>query len=263
MEWTKESDNYYTCGEWLIEKRVDVWMLFSPWDESKPLTIGFEPDFLKVVAENTSKHIKIIVPFWQSNEESFDFSTMYTEEWVEKLYRAVERNLDMPFEFICITDKPREFSEPNICQTMFKDPDNIGYHSCIECFQWGGPAIVMGLDTVITGDITPLAEYCMKPGNKMALPIDPNFTRIRLACNGITLLPPGHEEIYLTHEGQNDMEWQREFPHVFIDDIFPWKVKSYKKHVKKRGLGKCSIVFFHGLEKPHEIEEDFVREHWK
>ena len=205
--------------------------------------------------------IKIIVPFWQPNDNSFDFSTMYTEEWVEKLYRGVDRNLDLPFEFICVTDREREFKE-DIKQVMFKDPENCGYWSCIECFQWDGPAIIMGLDTVITGNITELARYALTPGKLMAMPIDPNFTNPPIACNGVTLLPPGYEEIYLTHNGENDMEWQREFPHVFIDDVFPWKVKSYKKHVKKRGLGRCSIVYFHGKEKPHEIDEEFVREHW-
>lgn len=204
--------------------------------------------------------LKVITLLWEPNSGSFQFSRMYDESWVEKLYRGVKRNLHMPFEFICITDRPREFSEP-IIQVPFRKPEDIGYHSCIESFQWGGPAIIMGLDTVITGDITSLGEYCMNPANKMALPIDPYFPN--QACNGVTLLPPGNEEIYLTHQGENDMVWLRGFDHVYIDEVFPWKVKSYKGHVRKRGLGDVRIVFFHGEDKPHQIDDEFVKEHWK
>ena len=206
--------------------------------------------------------IKIIVPFWDANENSKSFSSMYTTEWVEKLYRGVKRNTTYDFDFVVLTDRIREYDEP-VEQVLFNDLENIGYHSCIECFRFGGPAIIMGLDTVITGDIDRLVEYCYKTDNKMALPIDPNFTNPPIACNGVTLLPPGNEEIYLTHNGENDMEWLRTFDHVFIDDVLPHRVKSYKKHVGKRGLGKLSVVYFHGEGKPHQLDEEWIDEHWK
>lgn len=204
--------------------------------------------------------IKIVTLLWDPNDESFDFSKMYDESWVEKLYRGVERNISTPFEFVVITDRYREFSEP-ITQVLFKDPENIGYHSCIEAFQWDGPAIIMGLDTVITGDLTLLVEWCMNERNPMALPMDPYNPN--QACNGVTLLPPGNQDIYLTHTNENDMVWLRKFSHVYIDDVLPHRVKSYKGHVKTRGLGKQSIVYFHGAEKPHELSEDWIEQHWR
>jgi len=45
----------------------------------------------------------------------------YSEEWVEKLYRSIERNYSDEFRFICLCDKRYEFIEP-IESIRFLDP---------------------------------------------------------------------------------------------------------------------------------------------
>lgn len=195
---------------------------------------------------------------WDANSRSRDFSRMYDEEWVHKLYRGFRRNLTVPFRFVCFTDRPRIF-DPGIEQEaiLAKRPD---YGACIEAYRTDGPMILAGLDTVIVGNIDHLATWCEKT-DVQALPRDPYHPRI--ACNGVALVPRGWTRIAHQHKGENDMEWVRKFPHRFIDDLFPGEVVSFKGHVKKRGLGNARIVYFHGQEKPHQLPGvGWIKEHW-
>lgn len=196
---------------------------------------------------------------WQANRKSRDFSTMYSPAWVDKLFFGFERNLTLPFKFVCFVDKSYSFKNPiEQVQIKSKRPD---YSTCIEPYSLGEPMILCGLDTVVVGNIDELAEYCLAR-TKLALPRDPY--RPNIACNGVALVPSGHREIATKHRGQNDMEWVRRFPHVFIDDVFPGKVRSYKGHVEKHGLGDTRIVYFHGSKKPHELGHlDWIGEHWR
>lgn len=196
--------------------------------------------------------------FWEANENSPKFSRCYDESWVEKLYRGFARNLSQPFRFVCFTDRKREFSEP-IRQRRIKAeaPDSS---TCIEPYSMGVPMILVGLDTIVTGNCDELADYCMT-ADRIALPCDPYHPHF--ACNGVALVPGGWEKIGLTHQGQNDMAWCRSFPHNFIDDLFPGQVQSFKGTVKKSGLGDTKICYFHGLEKPHELPDvAWIKRHW-
>jgi hypothetical protein len=202
--------------------------------------------------------ITIATLFWQHNDRSKVFSQSYNEEWVEKLYRGFDRNMTVPFRFVCFTDRQRVFSEP-IEQVRIRDP-KPSYATCIEPYRLGVPMILVGLDTVVVGNCDHLAEHCFA-SNVLALPRDPFHPRI--ACNGVALVPEGMKRIGLEHRGQNDMEWVRSFPHEMLDDIFPGEILSYKVHVKKNGLGNARIVYFHGQEKPHQLPDvEFIKRHW-
>lgn len=197
---------------------------------------------------------------WEPNGASKGFSRCYTEEWVEKLYCGFVRNLTQPFRFVLFTDRDRVFSEP-IEQIVQPDLGQGGYGDCIRPYAMNEPMILCGLDTVVVGNIDHLAEYCLTE-KRFALPRDPNHPSI--ACNGVALVPAGHGLIGTAHEGENDMEWVRRFPHRLTDRLFPGQIVSYKGEVEKRGLGDARIVYFHGLKKPHELQHvDWVKEHWQ
>ena len=207
--------------------------------------------------------ITIACPFWQANDASKSFSTMYDEAWVEKLYRGFARNLTVPFNFVVFTDRVRKFSEP-ISQELLTNP-RPGYGDCLEPYRLGEPMILVGLDTVVTGNIDHLAEYCLT-ADKIALPKAvylPNTV-----CNGVALVPAGFDWIWHDFDGQGgdqaDMVWLRKQDYAVIDDLFPGHVVSYKGHVKARGLGDARIVFFHGADKADQIaaQTPWVREHW-
>jgi hypothetical protein len=197
---------------------------------------------------------------WDANRLSKDFSRIYSEEWVEKLYRGFARNLTAPFRFVLYTDRERAFTAP-VEQIVEPGLGQGGYGDCIRPYAMGVPMILVGLDTVVTGNCDALAEYCLT-ANRFALPLDPYHPNI--CCNGVSLTPAGHGLIATAHEGENDMVWCRSFPHRVIDRVFPGQVVSYKGHVEKRGLGDARIVYMHGLKKAHELTHlDWVREHWR
>lgn len=196
--------------------------------------------------------------FWGANERSASFSQCYNELWVERLYDGFKRNLTIPFEFVCFTDRPRHFCRPITQRTLEHRP--IGYGSMIEPFKLDGPNIIVGLDTVVTGNVDALARHCLN-GNTMLLPRDPFFPS--QACNGVALVPEGYKAVWEQWKGENDMEWVRNFPHEYIEKHFPGWVESYKGRIRQHGLGEARIVYFHGKEKPHELLDiPWVKEHW-
>ena len=207
--------------------------------------------------------ITVATLLWESNRHSRDFSSMYSEAWVEKLYRGFARNLTQPFRFVCYTDRPRTFREP-IVQARIASAEP-SYADCIQPYEMGEPMILVGLDTVICGNIDHLADYCLT-GDVIALPVDPYAKGRggeRIACNGVALVPAGHEHVFTAWNGENDMDWMRRNEHVFIDDIWPGEVVSYKANVRKNGLGAARICYFHGQEKPHQLAAgNPILEHW-
>lgn len=120
--------------------------------------------------------------------------------------------------------------------------------------------ILVGLDTVVTGNCDHLVDYCYT-AEHFALPRDP-YNKAQ-ACNGVALVPAKHGHIGHDHNGENDMEWVRKFPHNYIDDLFPGQVNSYKGHVESYGLGDTRICYFHGMKKPHQLSrEPWIKKHW-
>jgi hypothetical protein len=199
--------------------------------------------------------------FWEANRHSKSFSSMYDQTWVEKLYRGFARHLTHPFEFICFTDRHRDYEEPIAQEPLTNHVPS--YADCIEPYRLGRPMILVGLDTVITGNIDHLAEYCLTE-HRIAVPLDPY--KPEQVCNGVALVPAGNSHVFDRWQGENDMEWIRRQDPAVIDTLFPGQVLSYKGHVKPDGLGDARIVYFHGPEKMHEPpvrDLDWVRTNWR
>lgn len=206
--------------------------------------------------------ISIATCLWRPNFKSFGFSKCYDETWVNKLYRACRRNLSVDFDFYCFTDEDEyEFEHEEIIHRPALE-ENPGYDAYIEPFQIEGPLIVIGLDTIIVGNIDYLADLAQNY-DKLYLPKDPYFDR---ACNGIAIRGPGLAEIYDKHAGQNDMDWLNMFDYELIDDLYPDSVVSFKQRVRQRNWSDSfSIVYFHGNPKMNQSivsELDWVKRHW-
>lgn len=203
--------------------------------------------------------ITVATMLWRPNEGSRSFSQCYTPEWVDRLYRGFARNLMQPFEFVCFTDRAYRFSEP--VEQMAIETDRPDYGCYIEPFRLDVPMILVGLDTVVIGNCDQLADYCL---HETTLALPRAVYRPNTACNGVALIPAGHRHVYDSWRGENDMAWLRRQRYALIDDLFPGQVASYKGHVKEHGLDGVSICFFHGEEKPHELEPgEPVLEHWQ
>jgi hypothetical protein len=205
--------------------------------------------------------LTVATMLWDANAHTRDFSLGFDEAWVEKLYRGFRRNLvRTKFAFVCYTDRQREFEEP-IYQRRIKT--KVPEYGCyVEPFADDGPMILVGLDTVIVGQIDHMADYA-RQGNTLALPRDPYAPE--RSINAVAIIPPGNQHVATSWRGENDMVWLRRFHCKFIDDLWPGQVLSLKAHmVRDRGLQGARIVYCHGKPKPHELGHlDWVREHWR
>lgn len=76
----------------------------------------------------------------------------YSQEWVEKLKRGVERNLAVQHRFVCLSNE-----DVSCCDTLPLLHDWPGFWSKIELFRaFVGETLYLDLDVLVTGDITPL-----------------------------------------------------------------------------------------------------------
>lgn len=202
--------------------------------------------------------ITVATCFWEPNAKSAPSSRCYTPEWVDKLYRGFKRNLTEPFRFVVLTDKEYTFTK-GIEQERLSTTEP-GWECMIEPFRIDGPLIVVGLDTIIRGNIDRFAHWC-RTADKIALPRSPGKP---YACNGVALVPAGKTDVYASWNGENDMEWLRTFPHAFIDDIWPEQVVSFKQYARPKGPRRSRIVYFHGSPKMHDVLDlPWVKEHWR
>lgn len=182
-----------------------------------------------------------------------NWSTCYTPEWVDKLFRGVTRNYSQPFRFVCLTDKPYKFEE-NIEQGALWT--NNWYTACQQLYGVEADRLLlMGLDTIVTGNLDDILAY----NGVLAVPRDPYHPES--PCNGVVLCPTRKD---LAHSpAQSDMRVLDKYPRDWLDDLFPNQIKSYKVHVLKDGLGDARIVYFHGEPKPHILNDQWIKENWK
>lgn len=195
---------------------------------------------------------------WDPRPDGLATSRCYDETWVDKLYRGFARNLSRPFELAVFSDRLRSYAEP-VRQHLLARPE-AGYGCCIEPFKLDTPTLIVGLDTVVVGNCDDLAAGC-ETGRLIGLPKSPGKP---YACNGVALVPAGWRCVFDHWRGENDMEWLRRWPHAFLDDELPGRVKSWKLQARPDGLGDARIIYFHGEAKPHQLGDlPWIREHWR
>ena len=151
------------------------------------------------------RQIAVATMLWDANRASYDFSSMYDESWVLKLFRGVQRNLtSCTPRFVCYVDRPRHLPGWIEQRKIANDPPT--YRDFTQPYELGGPMMLMGLDTVIVGNLDAFAEHCLS-ARRMALPAA--IYRKNTVCNAVALVPAGHEWVYATWDGSNDMAWLR------------------------------------------------------
>ena len=205
--------------------------------------------------------ITICSLLWEPNEHSHEFSRAYDETWAVRLFNGFRRNLkQVPYRCVLYTDRERDLPK-NIEQVVQPDLGVNGYGDCIRPFEMNVPMILVGLDTLVIGNIDKLARWCIEHPGELALPKHPHED---WSINGVTLWGGHNRSIFDDWRGENDMDWIRTFPHTRIEALWPGKVISYRAHFRPNGPGKARVIFFHGRMKFNELMEDqYIRQHWR
>lgn len=201
----------------------------------------------------------------------------YGREYVDKIKRGFEKHLNVPHEFVCLTDD---------CYADFCRPlkhDWPGWWSKIELFapgQFNGPVIAVDLDTVLVGDLAPLIQHehpfvMMRDfqlpdrANSCLMYWEGDYSFIyEKFCED----PAHYQEIYhrtpllgdqamievsLMKAGQYPALWQDVLPAPFL--------RNFQLEIEKQGMGwsDASLVWWTWTPKPHDLRTHrLIKEHW-
>jgi len=196
---------------------------------------------------------------------------------VNKLKRMVDKCLDLPHQFVCLTN----LSVISGIDIIPLKNDWKGWWSKIEIFRpnlFSGRILYFDLDTVILNDITDMVHH-----EKDFIGLRP-FHSGRAACPGyvasgiMSWNTDGtfdflYEEFnYQLHTNvyKGDQDYismalrQHGITPSYWQDIVPG-IYSYKQHIRrdKRLLKGAKVVCFHGLPRPHQLREGWVIRAWR
>ncbi len=205
--------------------------------------------------------ITVASMLWDANAKSHELSRCFDETWVTKLYNQFKRNLTVPFEFKLFTERPRRLPI-DIEQIPIKTL--TPHWGCyIEPFALNEPMILVGLDTLIVGNIDHMAQWCLAGTGEIALPRNPY--KLEQSINAVALVQSNCNYISEQWRDENDMEWLRKFPCQYIDDLWPKQVLSYKAHRQWPAPSPgCKIVYFHGKPKMDELKTNaWIMKAWQ
>ncbi len=201
---------------------------------------------------------------------------VYSAEWVAKLQRGIERNLDRPHRFVCLSD----IEVP--CERIPLENDWPGWWSKIALFKPGvitGPSLYLDLDTILSGPINVTELLNNGPDFAMLQ----NFWVEDMVGSGVMWFSGENvphqvyskfvrqPDAYIAHYARNENgpyigdqafifdTLGRDVP--FINDYLTG-IKSYKLHCKRRLPEDASIICFHGVPRPSEVKAEWMERHW-
>jgi hypothetical protein len=215
--------------------------------------------------------------------------------YVNKLYRAVEKNLTLPHRFVCLTDDP-SWLDAGIAPYLFKHELEYCWNKLnVFDFTLKGTVLYFDLDVLITGNLDGLVKY--KPEfnfvgihdwlrdytfNSSVFRFNASFPYTYVVTRFLRDVEEGrlvkkkefdhylnaHEKVVYWEDNKRyagDQEW-------ITDAVYPngelhkysWPESwclSYRKHGRVENNTK--VLVFHGEPKPHDIPNDpLVRHYW-
>lgn len=216
----------------------------------------------------------------------------FTWEHVGILRDSVARNAKgADYTFRCLTDLPFVIEkQPHRTEFTYLQHDLPGWWSKMELFSpevraaWGD-TLYFDLDTAITGDLTPIIDYCRTdwrdPTGGTPFTILRDFYRPNGYGSGMMFIPAGFggqvwqvfqqgpvggndlsggDQVFLEFAAPGALRWQ---------DVLPGKIISFKP-VALPGATRASlpadarVMCFHGKPRPWELPADhWARKYWR
>jgi len=196
----------------------------------------------------------------------------YSDEDVYILKSMVERNLDAPHDFYCLSD--RQIGDINC---LIPEENWPGWWSKLLLFRYaGGQVLYLDLDVVVTGDLTPLLSERLSMPSNWAQSGHGGCQSSVMSWNSHTE-NVGHiadlfdiDQVRKPSNGNcgaygdkslwGDQEFVTEVMGEPGDYIAAMNhVYSYKYHCTRSVPEDCSVVCFHGDPKPAQVHHAWVR----
>lgn len=203
----------------------------------------------------------------------------YSVGYVLKLAAMCARHLSQPHRFVCLTDRPGDFSG---IETVDVSPTGLrGWWAKMALFKLAAEStdriLYLDLDMVVCGSLDPLA------GLEVEFAVCANFTRaagnLKWPCrygSCTMILAPGFgADVWSRFEEDRDalmmkagnhgdqmvIEWLHPTATLLQEVLPPGFFVGYRElsNVKPDG---CSVLVFAGSRKPHECEVEWVKEAW-
>lgn len=222
------------------------------------------------------------------------FGPKYSRDYVEKLRNMVQRNVTVPYEFVCITDDSRPIDGVRLIVQPFQNYRKIWWHK-IHMFDSSlplyGRILYFDLDVIICNNI-----------NKLLIDHENKFLGIKdfnrkfhnnwqyLNSSVMSWLHGSQHQIYQQFKNnsvdaqrlQGDQDWiwklcktQITFwPTEWIMS-YKWEIRNREELVNRTGKQgfktiahpniprECSVAVFHGDPKPQDVHDPFVIDHWR
>lgn len=201
---------------------------------------------------------------------------VYDKQWVDKLYKALVRNLHIPFNFYCFSN---DISSDEYTVLPLKNK-TWGWWNKLEVFNhvFDGPCMYLDLDIVICGDITDAVSQ---------LPID-SFLMTKepykdLYNSSIMLWNGDYKYLYNDYnQNKSDIETQYQMPTTkqpaigdgayikdklennvqLLDRYLPMDFINWKHHKVITAITNPKMLIFTATEKPHNSDLQLVKNNW-
>lgn len=210
------------------------------------------------------------------------YSSGFSPDYADRVARNAKRHAP-DAEIVCLTDYPLDdFNDVDVVKE-FQFPPPHGWHSLMEFYRpdviGDGPALLIGLDTIFVGDITPVIGtanelgYVVCGGQRIDQEtLSNSVVGVNRHCAKSIWdfwysrrdrdLP---DEQYFLRGAFSEMFWMRKNTVIggMWETALPGMVVSYKRHLKRQPpTGDERIVYFHGDPKPHDLNDEWIKREW-
>lgn len=201
---------------------------------------------------------------------------VYSKLWVDRLYRAVSRNISVPFRFVCLSNDIQSTDYEVIPLTT----DSWGWWNKIDIFRenlFKGPCLYLDIDNVICKNITDAISEL--PQDKLLMPLEPHNNILNSSVmfwNGdysyiYHYYVNNQDRIvdqYKTSSAKNhtigDQAYIKDIAHVHVfDDYVSDNFFGWKHHITGEQIVDPFILIFTGTEKPtNNMDLDLIKNNW-
>lgn len=202
-------------------------------------------------------------------------------KYINNLYLGIRKWCGIPFKFVCFTNESvdvlkdveiRKFplvSKKGVMPRLFMFSEESGL--------FGHQVLCLDIDVIVTGSLKDIAGYeglyCTRTsfrrgqthlldGDIQSFKASPGLEKIFWTpfikdVSKAEELTQGRERYWVRHVASDIADtW---------DKVAPGQVVSYKRHIRNTGnISKnVRIVSCHGHPRPHQINEEWTKIHWK